>query len=523
MDYKKKYNEALERANKYNFDGTKQVVKDLVFYIFPELKESEDERIRKEIIATIHLYYGEPLEDEAKEMIAWLEKQGDKKTTDKVDPFDKYKGFTDFERTLADICIGWIGEEPGWKEYIKDNADILLKIAIEKFNSVQDASFEQKPADEVESKFKVGDWIISDTVSKDYHICKITDIKNGNYTIESTDGYKGCNQFDIFDNAYRLWTIQDAKDGDVLYFNNDISGFHSIGLFKRLASKNEINGGTYRCYARYGGFNEESKLEIAQNNNELHHFGTKAYPATKEQRDTLFAKMKEAGYEWDAEKKELKKSADKQKFKVGDYVVISTTKGDKVVQIASVEYLKGGYPSYITTEGRWFGNGTKARILTDKDMETITIPERSTIVKKIKSWSEEDEKTLNEIFSVAARASLSKSTLFGKSYDYIKWQNWLKSLRDRVQPQPKQEWSEEDETKMRAALAFIKSEFPKNGDEEIMEGTIEWLKSLKQRIGWKPSDAQIEALGVATDICSIPEKQYDELNKLYYNLKKLTK
>lgn len=29
-------------------------------------------------------------------------------------------------------------------------------------------------------------------------------------------------------------------------------------------------------------------------------------PATKEQRDLLFRKMKEAGYEWDAEKKEVK-------------------------------------------------------------------------------------------------------------------------------------------------------------------------------------------------------------------------
>lgn len=44
--------------------------------LIPELKESEDESIRKAIIATIHLYYGEPLEDEAKEMISWLEKQG---------------------------------------------------------------------------------------------------------------------------------------------------------------------------------------------------------------------------------------------------------------------------------------------------------------------------------------------------------------------------------------------------------------------------------------------------------------
>lgn len=44
--------------------------------VFPELAESEDERIRNAIIATIHLYYGEPLEDEAKEMIAWLEGKG---------------------------------------------------------------------------------------------------------------------------------------------------------------------------------------------------------------------------------------------------------------------------------------------------------------------------------------------------------------------------------------------------------------------------------------------------------------
>ena len=42
-----------------------------------EPKESEDEKIRNAIIAVIHLYYGEPLEDEAKEMIAWLEKQGE--------------------------------------------------------------------------------------------------------------------------------------------------------------------------------------------------------------------------------------------------------------------------------------------------------------------------------------------------------------------------------------------------------------------------------------------------------------
>ena len=75
----KRYDEAIERAESiYNETAIPSATtKGICTYIFPELKESEDERIRGNIIATIHLYYGEPLEDEAKEMIAWLEKQGE--------------------------------------------------------------------------------------------------------------------------------------------------------------------------------------------------------------------------------------------------------------------------------------------------------------------------------------------------------------------------------------------------------------------------------------------------------------
>ena len=71
----KAYDEALEKARQLcAYPTTKPFISDLQD-LFPELKENEGERIRKKIIATIHLYYGEPLEDEAKEMIFWLEKQ----------------------------------------------------------------------------------------------------------------------------------------------------------------------------------------------------------------------------------------------------------------------------------------------------------------------------------------------------------------------------------------------------------------------------------------------------------------
>lgn len=75
----KAYDEAIKRLEDIKNGKCQKTfvfTEGLFDYIFPELKESEDERIRGNIIATIHLYYGEPLEDEAKEMIAWLEKQG---------------------------------------------------------------------------------------------------------------------------------------------------------------------------------------------------------------------------------------------------------------------------------------------------------------------------------------------------------------------------------------------------------------------------------------------------------------
>lgn len=89
MNYKEKYKEALRIAEEILRERCKEGTygsfhrKDLED-IFPELKESEDERIRKELIDTIHhaagnsgVHISEFLENK---YIAWLEKQ--KPTTD---------------------------------------------------------------------------------------------------------------------------------------------------------------------------------------------------------------------------------------------------------------------------------------------------------------------------------------------------------------------------------------------------------------------------------------------------------
>lgn len=73
MDYEKKYKEALAHAREIH-RNEEEKRRDME-WLFPELIENEDGIIREKIIAVICLFYGDPLEEEAKEMIAWLEKQ----------------------------------------------------------------------------------------------------------------------------------------------------------------------------------------------------------------------------------------------------------------------------------------------------------------------------------------------------------------------------------------------------------------------------------------------------------------
>lgn len=161
----KAYDRALANAKEQAIDGYLDAV--AVIDIFPELAESEDERIKKNIIATIHLYYGEPLEDEAKEMIAWLEKQGEHSNfLSKIQVGDKVTRNED--GVLVNLSqlnrVAKKDEKQGknnmgiseaTKKKLEDNlTQALEKETPESWNKFLD---EQKPADKVEPKFEIGD------------------------------------------------------------------------------------------------------------------------------------------------------------------------------------------------------------------------------------------------------------------------------------------------------------------------------------------------------------------------------
>ncbi len=327
----KAYDEALKVANKYK--DTNIMFPSIKDEMFPELKESEDERIKNEIINFIKantITYSKRSCEIQMRWIAWLKQRGEK-----IEPIDGFN--TEFERQVSHLIASSINKDYEYTAgYVKWVADALLnyakqeiekqgeqKLPIEKLPSemktigeslgfttqedcdrynqmvtdhiMSDDKGEQNPADKVEPKFKVGDWIISDETHEDWRICKITKVENGNYTIESIYGYKGYNTFVTFEKSYHLWTIQDAKEGDILIYGEEKRPF----IFKGLIDK--LHPG---CPVVYCGIDTIDNFIIASGKSWW--TDEEVQPATKEQRDLLFQKMEENGWEWDAYKKELK-------------------------------------------------------------------------------------------------------------------------------------------------------------------------------------------------------------------------
>lgn len=349
MDYEKKYKalvEAVKTLKETNpsDEGIQNWVNDNV----PELIESEEENIRKTIIYHIKNCDDTIDEDTEKRMLAWLEKQGEKKSIKpKFEVRDTMRTLQEADNgvTYGIPVVVYIDEKyyHCYNELIaiKDQDDyeyppmnriqnpankvkhkfnvgdvIRLKGAVAEYTikRVTDTTYytdgwscgierceenyelvEQEPTDKVEPKFHEGDWVVYD--HRAYQVVELP--KEGYINL----GLRGNGKIEFAPSAYcRLWTIQDAKDGDVLVTDNGLAFIYNGYLEEQ------------QWPFAYGGINLFDRFNISDGLLPFTH--QKVVPANKEQRDLLFHKMKEAGYEWDAKKKELKGIEQKQSFDI---------------------------------------------------------------------------------------------------------------------------------------------------------------------------------------------------------------
>ena len=350
--YKKKYEEALERAKEYHsvdIDNTMDVkARGIMEYLFPELKINEDEKIRKRISHALH---GDVLDfDEIIQADTWLEKQGEchishddeimikqlteyfttghglQNTNETVvewlnDVKEKLEKQGEQKPNPCDECINVKGcincengelreteQKPAVKmktpeESLGIDSDTYNKIVNECIYGEQKSqrmisaeakeAMYDKPADKVEPKFKVGDWVVYYRNDSSREVLQVYDIRDGRYYF--TDNVHFSWSVKECDEKSHLWTIQDAKEGDVLACEN---GWTCI--FKCL---NDNLFSSYCFMDHEGWFCEDGGQGHTLDNR----ICGEIYPATNEQCDTLMKAMADAGYTFDFDKRELKK------------------------------------------------------------------------------------------------------------------------------------------------------------------------------------------------------------------------
>ena len=530
MNYERKYKEALEKAQKaLEVCGTdKCETARQIFSLFPELKENErvkscismiltdanetrfndfhttlanclawlkkqkpiqninkeDEEVRQYIVRTMEQKdINVPMVQKA---LAWLEKQEGceyikkdwlehiKQSWYKEGFIDgKYSGGTSKEWTINDAAT--------LKELIDflENGTAKLQHDLTKYANWLKIQFtpiekqgRQFSADKLEPKFKVGDWVVISTSGgeKVVQIDSIEHFKSGEPMYITSEGR-------WFGNGTKahLWTIQDAKDGDVLAVEPIKDCPDSfIAIYKERG----LNFFNSYCFVSLDG--EFNKGTTGHDIYLIH-------PATKEQRDTLFAKMTEAGYEWDAEKKELKKIEDEE-YNGEDYGIDSLYHAQRIL-----EKTLGSVDGYQTDDG----------ILSHKC--AITAVKKLYEQKPV--WSEEDEDYYDAIVA-KLEVTQDDAALTDNQMEF------LKSLKSRVQL--KQEWSEEDKERLTSCIQLLKTS---DGFDTI---NTKWLKSLKERYTWKPSGEQMKALDnfIFAKYPNI-EKYEKSVKSLYQDLMKL--
>lgn len=347
--------------------------------LFPELKESEDERIRKELI----LYLGDMPEDTElrngvtnRDVLVWLEKQGENKPANKVEP-----------------------------------------------------KFKLKP------KFEAGNWVVTDKND----VVQIKTAKNGLYTIGNGMVFIAS----YVDKYWHHWTTKDAKDGDVLVEMEYERPFIFKGLLDILHPESPV---------AYCGIDVMDTF--LQSTDSRWWTSKEVCPATKEQRDTLMKAMTNAGYTFDFEKKELKKIEQKIEQKLDtDFSDLSTWK--YIVDAVLTE--KEGIGQYLDSP------------FTEEVAKKLQ--KRFSNIQQNPTWSEKDEKIKESIITgleMLKDGASDKSliALYNKKID------WLKHLRNRVQPQSQWKPSKEQMERLKGTINSLPH-------QEVLYSLYQDLKKLK--------------------------------------------
>lgn len=191
----------------------------------------------------------------------------------------------------------------------------------------------------------------------------------------------------------------------------------------------------------------------------------------------------------------LEKQGEQKSEKVSDYIELS--------ELEKLMLEKQGESKFE----QCIQEGDK--IVTNEDGTHFNVSQLERVAKKEPNpaWSEEDISNINYLLNALC------GVIGLKQIQIDKLIKWLRSLKDRVQPQPKQEWSEEDERMHNASIRacqYIIDNF-ENSTKDY-EDAIDWLNSLKDRV--QPQNNTI----TSDELAKAKKEAYnDALDKIEYH------
>ena len=160
MNYEQKYKEALERAKEWFNTEEPDSYTCIVESIFPELKESEDEKIRKELISFVrrqiecHEKPNVERDEKFESWIDWLEKQGEQKPIENL------------IETWKDMRLEVYQQASGNRHEHNYSDDTTKMFSLNDIDEIIEKMSEQNLADKVKPKFHEGDWAVSNLDGK---------------------------------------------------------------------------------------------------------------------------------------------------------------------------------------------------------------------------------------------------------------------------------------------------------------------------------------------------------------------
>ena len=467
-NYEQKYKAALGWMQCL-YNGLHGKTKEEAVRFFPELKESEGEKIKELLKHYLEVRRCQTKDNEeyinCNHFLAWLEKQGKQKTD-----IPKWKYKKDNAPLSKDCFIlnrygcvvkaisGAIVSDAWVLDY--DELAKLPKEEVEKQGkktkgkSALEAIKEEKKIDnanKVEPKFHEGEWIVWQNK------CYKVNYNGCGYELVDQNGLSTSLEYGTVDENAHIWDIiKDAEDGNVLVSDNIIFIFnriHDIWIKCRCS--------LYEDDSFYGG--DFDLMHV--------HYGKEVFPATKEQCDKLLKAMTNAGYIFDFEKKELKKVEPKLKVKYAgsEYNVL------EIKEIAGIIYYgiedEPNHIDYVLPENCEIISGYGVK---EKGNSYPTKP--AIFSGQNPAWSEEDDYNV-QCLAAKVTSDIQNGNV-GRNQELI---DWLKSIKDRVQPQNLWKPSEEQ---MDALEHFVRSigesgyASPYDNDTKLIYSLLEQLKQL---------------------------------------------